>query len=453
MSQQPTSSKPAAFQHNSASPKLEVAIAGGGIAGFVTAIALLKHPGINVQIYERAEELREIGASIGLGPNGLSSLDKLGVQNAFEDDILYRQKSGWPHIYRHWKTGEIIDHDEHHDVKNPKHFTTRYHRAHLHRALYENLPNNIVHFGKKLIDVSTDPEEGVTLSFQDGTVAKADICIGSDGVHSVVRKTFVPAHTLRWTGWVALRAVYDISSLDGVEYSGDAAHWVGHGRHLFQSPLARLTLYLGKGLFTVVGDYHSDPNNPNAPGQGVKWDDEGDVERFRELYKDWHPSIRAFTQAAPYIRQFPNYVGDPLERWSFEDRVVLVGDAAHGHGGAFAAGGSLAINDAHALSLALFHVWPASSTQKPSLADIRRIFQLYESTRQPQVNKLLGAVHKAVAGRKVKLENGKPETDEQLRQRVLDRMDPHWIAEHDVEAAFESVVAQESTGEAIQTRL
>ncbi|KAM0424311.1 hypothetical protein ACHAPT_010457 [Fusarium lateritium] len=421
-------------------PKLEIAIAGGGIAGFITAIALLKHPGVNVQVYERAPELTEIGASIGLGPNGLSSLDKLGVENALAGDILYRQKSGWPMVYRHWKTAEIIDHDEHHDVKDKRHFTTRYHRAHLHKALYENLPSEIVHFGKKLTDIKADAREGVTLSFEDGTSAKADICIGSDGVHSRVRKTFVPSHTLRWTGWVALRAVYDISLLDGIEYPEDAAHWIGHGRHLFQSPL-------GKGLFTVVGGYHADPNDPNAPGQGVKWDDLGDVEKFRELYQDWHPAIRAFTQAAPYIRQFPNYTGDPLETWSFDNRVVLVGDAAHGHGGAFAAGGSLAINDAHALSLALLHVWPPSSTQKPSLAEIAKIFELYEATRKPQVNKLLGAVHKAVAGKKLKLEEGKPETDEELRQRVLNRMDPYWIAEHDVEAAFEEVIAKEKSGQ------
>ena len=207
-----------------------------------------------------------------------------------------------------------------------------------------------------------------------------------------------------------------------------------------------------------MGGYHADPDDPNAPGQGVKWDDQGDVEQFRDLYKvsythqldgaidtdicqDWHPSIRAFTESTPYIRQFPNYVGDPLETWSFKNRVVLVGDAAHGHGGAFAAGGSLAINDAHALSLALNHVWPPSSIHKPSVADLGKIFQLYEATRKPQVNRLLGSVHKAVAGRKGKPETGQPETDEQLRQRVLARMDPSWIAEHDVQAAFNEAIS------------
>ncbi|CAH0038017.1 unnamed protein product [Clonostachys solani] len=441
------------------SPKLEIAIAGGGIAGLITAIALIKHPGVNIHVYERAEELREIGASIALGPNGLSSLDKLGVKNAFDDNILYRQRSGWPMVYRHWKTSEIIGYDEHRNVKDKRFITTRYHRAHLHKALYENLPSEIVHFGKKLVNVSADRDQGVTLSFEDGTTAKADICIGADGIHSTVRKTLVPDHKIHWTGWVALRAVYEQSRLDGVDYPEGAAHWVslpavtwtqpiychansiilvkiGHNRHLFVSPL-------GKGLYTVVGGYHANLEDPKSRGHGVGWDDQGDVEHFKSFYKDWHPAIRSITEAAPYIRQFPGYAADPLETWSFHDRIVLVGDAAHGHGGAFAAGGSLAINDAHALSLALFHVWPPSaSSRKPSAAELHRVFEIYQATRKPQVDRLLESVHQSVAGRRVKTDSGSEETDEQLRKRVSERMDPYWVAEHDVEAAFEAVVAK-----------
>lgn len=125
--------------------------------------------------------------------------------------------------------------------------------------------------------------------------------------------------------------------------------------------------------------------------------------------------------------------------------MTLVGDAAHTHGGAFAAGGSLAIDDAYALSSALNHVWPASSThaEKPTKAEITEIFRIYEATRQPHVNRLLGVVHKNLAGQKANIERAKTETDEQLRQRVSQRMDPSWISEHDVEKAFKQVVEKE----------
>ena len=81
-------------------PQLTVAIIGGGIAGLAAAIGLKGHPGIDVQIYEQSAELREIGASIALGPNGMRTLERLGVNNALDDDVAFRNKSGFPMIYR-----------------------------------------------------------------------------------------------------------------------------------------------------------------------------------------------------------------------------------------------------------------------------------------------------------------------------------------------------------------
>ena len=81
-------------------PRLEVAIIGAGIAGLAAAIGLKSHPGVNVEIYERSSELREIGASIALGPNGMRTLERLGVNNALDDAVAFRNKSGFPMIYR-----------------------------------------------------------------------------------------------------------------------------------------------------------------------------------------------------------------------------------------------------------------------------------------------------------------------------------------------------------------
>jgi salicylate hydroxylase len=49
---------------------MRVIIVGAGIGGTTAAIAL-KQEGIDVRIYERAEELKEVGAGVSLRPNAL----------------------------------------------------------------------------------------------------------------------------------------------------------------------------------------------------------------------------------------------------------------------------------------------------------------------------------------------------------------------------------------------
>lgn len=128
--------------------------------------------------------------------------------------------------------------------------------------------------------------------------------------------------------------------------------------------------------------------------------------------------------------------------------MVLLGDAAHTHGGAFAAGGSLAINDAYALALALAHVWPPASEadqNKPTSAQLGRALKLYDETRRPLVTRVLNVVHANKDAKKVaalRTINGTAETDEQLRARIANRPDMTWLTEHDVEAEFQSVVAK-----------
>ncbi len=83
------------------SQKLHIAIAGAGIAGLTAAIALLKHPLITVSIYEKSNELKEIGASIALGPNGLRTLERLGLEDVISDDVAFRGPANLAMIYRH----------------------------------------------------------------------------------------------------------------------------------------------------------------------------------------------------------------------------------------------------------------------------------------------------------------------------------------------------------------
>ncbi|KAJ4295454.1 hypothetical protein N0V90_007466 [Kalmusia sp. IMI 367209] len=429
-------------------PKLQIAIAGAGIAGLTAAIALQNHPGVDVQIYERASKLQEIGASIALGPNGMKTLDRLGVQNALSDEIAFRNlQTRLPHIYRHWKTNEVVSADEPQTHLADRHLTSRYYRAHLHQALQANVDPAKIHLSKAFHSVSFDKRtKKLIITFTDGTTAIADILLGSDGIHSPVRRHFVPTSGTKWTGWVTFRSVFPISHVAHIpDLPQEAAHFWSPDRTLFLSKL-------GKGLYTVVGSYQSDSDAPDAPHKDAVWDQDGDVNVLKEYYKDWSPLVRAIIDAVPYTRIYPNAAAHGLDSWVLGGgRVTLAGDAAHAHGGAFAAGGSLAIDDAWAFAASLLHVFPVDSKRLPTEVEIAQALRVYDQTRRPHTDRVLHTVH---SGNKAKVARiGRPESDEQLRARMSKREDVTWLHEHDVVAALEAVLKKENDVSQIEARL
>ena len=158
------------------------------------------------------------------------------------------------------------------------------------------------------------------------------------------------------------------------------------------------------------------------------------------------------------MRRYANVAGRALDKWSFEDRITLLGDAAHTHGGAFAAGAALAIDDAYALSLALDHVFPSGSEVGVGPIDPSHIalaLDLYETTRRPHSARVLAIVHenrrKALIRQKNRA-NGQPESDEEFRSRFANRTDPVWLTEHDVEQAFENVLSEKLSKDVLEVQ-
>ena len=56
-----------------------IAVIGAGIGGLAAACAL-RQRGFEVEVYERAAELGEVGAGLQLGPNAIKVLRALGIE-------------------------------------------------------------------------------------------------------------------------------------------------------------------------------------------------------------------------------------------------------------------------------------------------------------------------------------------------------------------------------------
>ncbi|KAH7148199.1 hypothetical protein EDB81DRAFT_649654 [Dactylonectria macrodidyma] len=428
---------------------LKVAIIGGGIGGLTAAIALRQHPGIQVDVYERASEFQEVGALIGLAPNGLRTLEKLGVQALLEDDVAWRNPSGIPTKLKHWQTGDVLSQNGYSHVPDRRHHFARTHRAVFHKELIKKLPSEILHTSKNATSVQVDTTSATVL-FEDETTVKADLVIGADGIRSKVRGSFIPEHKLADWGDAMFRTTFPYSLVEDIEgLDTDSTRWQGPTSWFFASRL-------GETGYGVTFNLNSGGSDSEQPFQDVIWNIPAEVDDVRDAFKGYHHPVPQIMDRIPAgtLRRYTNAFGPKLDRWTFEDRVALIGDAAHTHGGAFGAGASLAIEDAFTLYLSLRAVFPeALPISDVPLEHLHIALDLYESIRHPHASKVLQTVldsrQEQLARARSLASQGREESDQQFRARLSGRKSASWLHEHDVEQAFRDAVASKFAREEV----
>ncbi|XP_026452598.1 monooxygenase 1-like [Papaver somniferum] len=153
-----------------------IVIVGGGICGLATALALHKK-GIESVVLEKAETIRAAGSAIGIFTNGWYALDQLGLANQLRQKAI--PLKGCRDIeFNNPKEQEVpMGNGELRCLK----------RSHLVQTLADNLPNQTIRFGCHVVSAKFDPiTSQPLLQLQDGSVIKAKVVIGCDGVNSVV---------------------------------------------------------------------------------------------------------------------------------------------------------------------------------------------------------------------------------------------------------------------------
>jgi len=293
---------------------MKVAVVGGGIGGLVLGLAL-RERGISFDLYEQAEELREVGAAVALSANGTRELRRLGVGELVESVSVVPSAL----VIRRGDTGRVIaDHPIGRDGTYEATFGAPYyglHRVALLQALAERFGSDGLHLSRRCVRVEERPS-GAELHFADGASAAADLVVGADGVHSVIRPHVAGSIRATFSGTVGYRGLVPVEDIPSLPDPTPLQFWAGPGRHLLHYAIDG-----GKTInFLAVVRVPEWTNDA--------WMEECQVSDAVDAFAGWHPAVTEMVGAPDAGARWALHDIEPLERWH-TDRVVLMGDAAH----------------------------------------------------------------------------------------------------------------------------
>jgi salicylate hydroxylase len=333
-----------------------VVIIGGGIGGLAAALALERR-GAEVMVYEQSPVHSEIGAGLNLTPNAVKAFRALGIEDKIEDigsgsEFL---------IIRSWKSGRLISRVRRGDFR--KKFgapNLTVHRADLLDVLRGSLKTTDIRLGMRCIAVEPGARNAAA-RFADGSAIEADVVVGADGIHSMVRNSLFGADAPRFTGCVCWRGMAPVDAVPSDINSGDGTMWMGPHGHVVHYPVHR-----GK-LVNIVA--HIDSNAWTEES----WTHECGVAEVASAYAGWHPALTQLYPCSTRWYKWALYDRDPLERWS-QGRATLLGDSAHAMLPYLGQGAAMAIEDGCVLA--------AMIARQPD--DLDAALVAYERLRAPR---------------------------------------------------------------------
>jgi 2-polyprenyl-6-methoxyphenol hydroxylase-like FAD-dependent oxidoreductase len=343
-----------------ASAPLEIAVIGAGIGGLTAAVAL-RQAGFEVDVYEQAAELTEVGGGINMGPNAARILYRLGLGDALDREAV-RPVSVHQ---RRWQDGRTLQRAPLNplceQLYGAPHLTV--HRADLLAIIASGFPPERIHLGHRLVGFA-DKGDHVEAWFANGRRVAADVLVGADGIHSAVRAALFGDEAPRFAGCVAYRGLVPVERIADLGLGLGSQSWVGPGAHLVHYFVSR-----GRLLNFVGWTEHDTWSRED-------WTDRATIARALAAFEGWHPQVRRIIAAADTCFVWALFDRDPLPRWS-AGRTTLLGDACHPMYPFMAQGAAQAIEDGAALAACL-------AGGGDPVVTLRR----YERLRLPRVSRL-----------------------------------------------------------------
>ena len=323
---------------SSSAPLGKVVIAGGGIGGLATALALARH-GIPSEVLERRPAFGEDGAGIQIGPNGTRILAALGVAPALEaraatPDALRIRDAATAHDLACFSLGRWIA-----DRHGAPYWTL--HRRDLHDALLAAAIREPLVRVRTGVDVTGVRDEGdsVAAVARDGETVEGHALIVADGAWSALRARAFAGATPRYTGKSAVRAVLPIAEVPDTLRNNEVHLWLGPDVHVVHYPVSA-----GEAVALVaVFDDGRIAGNWNAPC---------DRDWVAARTQRFAPPLQDLLARPEAWRRWSLLTLDTLPQFS-AGRMALLGDAAHPVLPFLAQGGVMALEDAVVVASAL----------------------------------------------------------------------------------------------------
>ncbi|APU14272.1 2-polyprenyl-6-methoxyphenol hydroxylase-like oxidoreductase [Actinoalloteichus sp. GBA129-24] len=332
-------------------------IIGCGVAGPVLAM-FLQRAGIEAVVYEGRPEARdEVGAFLGIAPNGRDVLETLGIREEVEAVGIPSPRIAF------------LNHKAKVLGRNPQPVVTLK-RGRLTKAVREAAEDRgiRVEWNKRLVDLTETDRDSVIARFADGTSAEADFLVGCDGINSEVRRRILPDAPLpAFTGTVGTGAytrVPGLASTEGTMYMTFCLN----GFFGYQVTDA--------GEVCWFENFHQKTEPGAAELAGIS--DESWQRRLLELHRNDHDPIPAIIAAKQETMVRYTVSEMPVLSTWHRGRVCLLGDAAHAMGPHSGQGGSMALEDCIVLAKCL-----------RDIPDLSQAFATYQSIRKARVENVV----------------------------------------------------------------
>src|SRR5262249_36865739 len=255
-------------------------IAGPGIGVLTAAIALLKR-GIDVEVYEQSDQLKEVGAGIQISSNGTRVLFALGLETALANVQVRPERRE----LRHWSTGETWNWFDLGD-KSIERFGTPHlmlHRADLHCLLADavrSLKPRAITLNKPCVSVGS-PAGYAEAPSEAGAPVEVLYLIGADGIHPRVGFCLSGPSKPIFTACIAWRGLIPMEKLPPRLARMVGTNWLGPRGNVLHYPVRR-----GEIMNFVSTSERDD-------WQVESWSTVGTKAELRNDFRDWHADVQA----------------------------------------------------------------------------------------------------------------------------------------------------------------